>query len=241
MDEIKRIKTVYSKRERIIKDNRYSPFNIANLYNKQQRERGILKLLDKYHMNPLTDKKILDVGCGGGGSLRSLIQYGALPQNVYGIDLLPNRIEHAKKLSPNINFHCGNAEELPYENRTFDMVMQFTTLTSILDYQMKHRIAHEMLRVLKCDGIILWYDFHMNNPQNPEVRGIGRKEIIQLFPSCEYEFRRLTLAPPLSRRVAPYSWIACYLLEKIPFLCTHYLAVIKRKPKQETHLKEGEE
>jgi len=35
---------------------------------------------------------------------------------------------------------------------------------------MNQGIATEMLRVLKPDGIILWYDYHMNNPKNPGVK-----------------------------------------------------------------------
>lgn len=55
-----------------------------------------------------------------------------------------------------IDFRCGNAENLPYEDESFDIVMQFTVFTSILDSEMKQNIAREMLRVIKPDGIILW-------------------------------------------------------------------------------------
>lgn len=241
MDEVERIKSVYMRRGCVTLDDRYSYFNSANLYDIQHREREILKLLAKHQMSPLADKQILDVGCGVGSLLRRLIEYGALPQNVYGIDLLSDRIEHARKISPNIDFWCGNAEELPYENGAFDIVMQFTVFTSILDYQMKEKIAQEMMRVLKSEGIIIWFDYHMDNPQNPDVRGVRKKEIVQLFPSCDYDFRRVTLAPPLARRIAPYSWLACYLLSKIPFLRTHYLAVIKRKSRSEKSLTKEKE
>lgn len=70
----------------------------------------ILKLLDKYKMNPLADRKILDVGCGSGGELRRFIEYGASPENLFGIDLLPDRIKRAKELNPLIDFKCDNAE-----------------------------------------------------------------------------------------------------------------------------------
>jgi len=39
---------------------------------------------------------------------------------------------------------------------------------------MKKKIAGEMLRVLKPSGFILWYDYHMNNPKNPDVRGLRK-------------------------------------------------------------------
>lgn len=89
-------------------------------------------------------------------------------------------------------------------------------------------MASEMIRVAKVDGLILWYDFHMNNPRNGDVQGIKKREIGQLFPGCRLDFSRITLAPPLVRLLAPYSPIACSLLEKLKVFNTHYLAVIKK-------------
>lgn len=106
--------------------------------------------------------------------------------------------------------------------------MQFTVFTSILDIHMKQSIAGEMLRVLKPDGMILWYDYHMNNPKNPDVRGVKKKEIYDLFPDCDIYLKHITLAPPITRLIAPYSWLTCYLLEKMRVFNTHYMGVIKK-------------
>ncbi|MCC7210276.1 MAG: hypothetical protein IT451_00360 [Candidatus Brocadia sp.] len=40
---------------------------------------------------------------------------------------------------------------------------------------MKKGIAAEMLRVLEPDGVILWYDYYMNNPKNPDVKGVKKR------------------------------------------------------------------
>ena len=93
---------------------------------------------------------------------------------------------------------------------------------------MKQQIASEMFRVVKGNGLILWYDFHVNNPWNPEVRGVKAREIRQLFPDCQVALRRITLAPPLLRLLAPYSWLACYALERLRVFNTHYLGVIMK-------------
>jgi len=94
---------------------------------------------------------------------------------------------------------------------------------------MKKDIAREIIRVLKDDGIVLWYDFRYNNPWNPDVKGVNKKEIIELFGDCDYYFSSVTLAPPIARAIAPVSRLICEVLVKIPFLRTHYLAVIKKK------------
>lgn len=229
MSELNRIKEVYDRRKEEVPKGLYSYFNKANLTIIHERERVILDLLDNYEMNPLLDKKALDIGCGKGGALRDFIRWGATPENLYGVDLLENRIKDAKSLSPNIDLRCGNAEELPFPDEFFDIVIQFTVFTSIIDLQMKKNIAREMRRVLKRKGIILWYDYHVNNPKNPDVKGVRKKEIYQLFPDCEIHFKRVTVAPPITRLIAPYSHLLCSFLELLKFLNTHYVAVIKKK------------
>jgi hypothetical protein len=48
-----------------------------------------------------------------------------------------------------------------------------------------------------------------------------------LFPNCTYEFHKITLAPPLARRIVPISWILALLLEKLKIFNTHYLVAIR--------------
>lgn len=226
--EKERIKQVYEQRKEEIPSNLYSFFNRANLFFIQGREYSILEAFKKYGIHSLETKKILDIGCGAGGEMRNLIRYGAKPENLFGIDLLPDRVEIAKKISHNIDFRCGDASNIPFEDGRFDLVMQFTVFTSILDIHMKQTIAREMLRVLKPDGIILWYDYHMNNPKNPDVRGVKKKEIYELFQNCDISLKRITLAPPVTRLIAPYSWLVCYFLEKLKVFNTHYVGIIRK-------------
>ena len=158
-----------------------------------------------------------------------LIQWGARPENVTGVDLLEGRVAQAKRLCPaRVEIHGANAATLSFPDKTFDLVFQATVFTSILDADLKKRVAAEMRRVVKSEGLILWYDYHVNNPWNKDVRAVKRKEIYQLFPNCRIDLKRITLAPPLARALAPYSYLTCYLLEKLPPLCTHYLGVIRK-------------
>ena len=228
MDEITRIKTAYAKRDSGGKKTLYSVFKPDSLFISQQREKALVSLLKRHGMADLSNKKILEIGCGKGNVLRDFISYGARPENCYGIDLLPDRIEEAVRLSPNINFRCCSAENIAFRDGELDMALVFTVFTSILDMPMKKRIAHEILRILKPGGVIIWYDYHMDNPSNPDVRGVKKKEIYGLFPGCEIHLRRVTLAPPLARAISPVSVILAQLAEKIPLLCTHYIGIIRK-------------
>jgi hypothetical protein len=111
---------------------------------------------------------------------------------------------------------------------TSDLILQSTVYSSVLDPATKGQMASEMLQVVKEDGLILRYDYHVNNPWNPALPGVKRQEIDQAFPGCRIQLRRIALAPLLARLLAPYSWLACYVREKIPWLCVHYLGVIRK-------------
>jgi ubiquinone/menaquinone biosynthesis C-methylase UbiE len=221
-----RIKSVYALRQRV---SLYSWFNPGYLFYIQQLEKRILSLLQTEALHGLSDIKLLEIGCGHGNWLREFIKWGASPNNLTGIDLLPDRVEKAKQLCPpGVELRCGNASKLPFHDDTFDLVVQFTVFSSILDTGMRKEVAREMIRVLKDGGRILWYDFYINNPRNPDVRGIGSHEIAELFPECRIDFHKVSLAPPLSRLLASYSWLACYALERLRLFNTHYLGVIKK-------------
>ena len=223
-----RIEEAYALRDQSIDPWLYSPFNPSALYAAQQRERTMLNVMKKHGLEDLRHKKILDVGCGTGEVLQRFIGYGASPENLWGIDLLSGRIERAQSLRPGIDFRVANAEELPFSDEYFDIVLQFTMFTSILDDDMKRTVAAEMLRVLAPNGTILWYDYLLNNPRNPDVRGVGKQEIASLFTHCDITLKRVTLVPPLARLTVPLGWIGTMLLEKLFFLCTHYLGVISK-------------
>lgn len=229
MEETEEIKKRYERRKQLPENMRYSYFNKGNLFIIQERQRKLLDLLCRQGFGPLREMKILEVGCGAGGWLRDFVQWGAKPENMYGVDLLEERIKIAKSINPNFNFFCANAEKLDFSDGSFDIVLVATCFTSILDSEMKKSIAREITRVLKGGGIVLWYDFRYNNPWNRDVKGIEKREIRSLFGDCDYDFNLITLLPLIARRLAPLSLLACELLAKMPFLKTHYLVVIKKK------------
>ena len=227
-NEINRIKAAYDKRKGSVPADLYSFFDNPNIYSIQSRDRAILHTLKKHGITDLGNRKILDIGCGTGSELRNFIRYGADPHNLYGIDLLDYRIEIASYLSPNIHFESADASSLPYDDRKFDLIVQFTVFTSILDMDMKKSIAGEMLRVLKPEGIIIWHDYYMDNPKNSDVKGVRRREIDLLFTGCHIDLKRITLAPPLARIIAPYSILVCDLIEKLRILNTHFIGTIRK-------------
>ncbi len=221
MNEYQRIKDVYSNR----KDKRNQAYS---LFFSKRREGEISEAAKNRTVTSLVEKRILDVGCGGGEVLSYFLRDGVPPEILYGIDLLLERIEKAKRSYPHIHFICGNAEKLPFPDEYFDIITQSTMFTSILDNELKKKIALEMLRVLRNDGIIIWHDYRYSNPLNSDVKGIGKREIMDLFPDCQFNFILINLNPFIARPLIKISWTLCEILEKISFLRSHWLVTIKK-------------
>jgi len=237
-DEADRIRVEYARRAREIPEELYSVRNPGHLFGTLQRVRRLVRALSVAGCFPLSDRRILDVGCGHGGWLADFESWGARRENLAGMELEPARAEVARcRLgathsdgSGGADIRIGDASRLPWPDESFDIVVQATVLTSILDGAMRQSVSTEIARVLKPTGVFLWYDFFYDNPRNPNVRGIGASEIRELFPGFQIGLERVTLAPPLARLVAPLTWIGALLLENLRLFNTHFLGVLRRTP-----------
>lgn len=227
--ELSRLESEYRRRNSgNIPADRYSYFNEAALLHSQSLERNLLALLKRHGFTGLCEKMILDVGCGTGGHLLRFLDYGALSTNLFGIDLMTTRIEEARQRHPAMNWQAGSAHQLSYQDASFDLVMSFVVFSSILNESLRQLIADEMWRVLRPGGLILLYDFTYSNPRNPAVRGVSHKHILNLFqrPGAKFDFRRVTLAPPIARIVAPHAYWLAFMLEYLKILNTHTIGII---------------
>jgi ubiquinone/menaquinone biosynthesis C-methylase UbiE len=224
-NERTRILKEYERRKKEISQDRYSVFNPSALHTRFSREKMAIELLNKNNSFPTHDSKCLEVGCGSLGWLGTLICWGVKEENLYGIDLDKNRVKIAKSVLPTANLAVGDASQMPFKDNFFSLVIASTVFTSVLDNEMKSTIAQETSRILKKGGVFLYYDFAYDNPKNPNVKGVKKKEILKLFPNFKYKIQKITLAPPISRIVAPKSFLFASLLEAIPFLRTHLIGI----------------
>ena len=158
----------------------------------QERERRLLELLKRAGVDSLKENRILEIGCGQGSWLRDLIQWGRSRENLTGIELLPDRADEARRLCPSgVQVVCGSAAQLDFPAESFDLVLQSTVFTSIQEDGLKAQVAAEMMRVVRPNGLILWYDFRVNNPRNPDVTGVGKTEILN-FPGRRVDLFSIT-------------------------------------------------
>jgi len=221
MTELDQIAQRYARRDA---GDRYSLLRPEVWQMWQERQRELLKLLAERPGRP-AQWRAAEVGCGSGGNLLDLLRLGLLPAHLSGIELLPERLTAARAALPDgVRLLAGDASTADIAPASQDLVLQSTVFSSILDDALQQRVADAMWRWLKPGGAVVWYDFTVDNPRNPDVRGVPLKRVRELFPQGRLTARRVTLAPPLAR-----AWPAAYgLFNLIPWLRTHRLVLIDK-------------
>jgi cytochrome P450/SAM-dependent methyltransferase len=105
----------------------------------------------------LTGKKVLEISCGhGGGS--SYVMRTLNPAAYTGLDINPDGIAFCKQrhVVPGLDFVHGDAQNLPFEDQTFDAVLNVEASHGYPDFS---RFLAEVERVLRPGGHFLYTDF----------------------------------------------------------------------------------
>jgi SAM-dependent methyltransferase len=98
---------------------------------------------------PLEERRILDVGCGLGMYVEKFRRYS---QDVFGVDVDPEKVEKASIRLPNISL--APAEDLPFKDRSFDVVLLHEVIEHVVD---DRRAIREANRVLDVGGYLVIY------------------------------------------------------------------------------------
>jgi phthiocerol/phenolphthiocerol synthesis type-I polyketide synthase E len=107
---------------------------------------------------PLDGRRVLDVGCGRGGTVH-VIQTFFAPAEVTGLDLSAAAIAFCRRVHrhPGVRFECGDAEHLPFPDGSFDVI---TNVESSHTYPNIARFYAEAHRTLGPGGHFLYTDVH---------------------------------------------------------------------------------
>ena len=113
-------------------------------------ETGAEEFIERLALKP--GDKVLDVACGSGNLTIPAARTGA---DVTGLDIAPNLLDQARKRAATegltIKLDEGDAEDLPYEDETFDVVM---TMFGAMFAPRPELVAAELVRVCKRGGRI---------------------------------------------------------------------------------------
>lgn len=227
-DETRAVAERYARRANTPLD-RYSLLQPDVWQTVQERQRAMLRLFVQLGLTDLTQLKLLEVGCGAGGNLLELLRLGFAPQHLAGAELLPERLAQARQLLPSIvQLWGGDACQLDIAPGSLDIVFQSTVFSSLLDDAFQQRLAAAMWSWVAPGGGVLWYDFTLNNPRNPDVRGVPLARVRALFPQAVMRHRKITLAPPIARAVCRLHPSLYPLFNALPPLRTHVLVWLQK-------------
>ena len=111
--------------------------------------------------NIYPDQRVLDIGCGT-GTLVVLLKRMYPTAQIVGLDPDPKALRRAKKkvrrAGVAVQLDEGFADELPYDEGTFDRVLSSFMLHHLED-QDREKMLREVLRVLKPGGSFHLVDF----------------------------------------------------------------------------------
>lgn len=158
-------------------------------------------------LKPVKGETLLDIGCGTGAFFTPFLEKGLA---VTGIDPSPYMIDiAAKKIGNRVDLHRGFAEELPFEDNSFNLACLILTLEFTDD---PHKALQEACRVTKDRiflGILNRYSFNR-----------ARIKIKGLFKQTLYSHARFFSIWELNRNIrailghVPKSWRTVSLLPR---------------------------
>jgi ubiquinone/menaquinone biosynthesis C-methylase UbiE len=139
-------------------------YNLAAAdYNKKEK---YLNSFEKDKLIPLLGdvkgKTILDVGAGTGRAAAPLAKMGA---EVTALDVSEQMLKELKKKNSKIKTVVGDAESLPFPDKSFDAVVAVFLIVHLKD---PARFFDEAYRVLKDGGMLVVSNINQKEP--PEVK-----------------------------------------------------------------------
>ena len=126
--------------------------------------------------------RVLDVGCGIGGSSRILANYYGF--NVTGITISPAQVKRAKELTPNeckCNFKVMDALDLKFEEGSFDGVW---SVEAGAHMDNKIKFADQMLRSIRPGGYLALADWNSRDLKNQPPSMLEKIILKQLLEQC---------------------------------------------------------
>lgn len=144
---------------------------LADYYNKKEK---YWDSFEKDQVLPLLgnvkEKKVLDIGAGTG---RLAVRLANLGAEVTALDISEVMVDKLKAKSYKLKAILGEAENLPFDDNSFDIVIATFLIVHLKDLE---KFFDEVYRVLKPDGLFLVTN--INQRKAPEIK-VG-KDLIEV-------------------------------------------------------------
>lgn len=136
---------------------------LANRLESRAQDDVFARLLNKYvarlAMPPFV--RLLEVGCGTGAVLRSIVQQGEFKGRALGVDQCgffidaANKFAHSEGIDASLTFQVGDAHCLEFPSETFDIVIAHTLISHVTE---PLAALSEMGRLVRPGGTVVIFD-----------------------------------------------------------------------------------
>ncbi len=141
--------------------------------------------------NSKSEIRILDVGCGTGANLEMLKQFGAAE----GVDVSDEALEFCRQKG--LEVHKGLAEELPFEDESFEVVTALDVVEHLDDdvagLKEMHRVLKKGGKTLIFVPAFMWLWGVQDDISNHRIR-YTRKQIVERLEKAGFTVERATYA-----------------------------------------------
>ena len=135
------IKETYSQRFTTVwKSGLWDPLKPYNLEVNIEKRRVLAQFLSRSY-NDVGMLRVLDMGCGRGENMQTMIDLGVKPSQIEGVDLMDEFLAVAREnLSSSVRLHRADVSEYGTDS-SYDVVMQYVLLSSILSEDDRQKIC----------------------------------------------------------------------------------------------------
>lgn len=127
-----------------------------NLWDRLYKQNKNLWKKDSNLPKIFKNKKVLELGCGNGKTLKSIISQK--PSSVSAIDFSQEAVKQAQVSFPNAIILKSDVTNLPFEENSFDLIVCHYILNNLKKEEQVLAVS-EINRVLKSQGRVVFEDF----------------------------------------------------------------------------------
>jgi len=147
----------------VVNKTTYARADVIKYYQAVEMLLEAEKVLFEKLFPTIKDKKILDIGIGGGRTTKYLLQ---ISRDYTGIDYVAEFAEKTAEKYPDANIFCADATDLKeFENETFDFVLFSYNGIDSISNEDRLKVLKETYRVLKKGGLFM-FSTHNRDYQN---------------------------------------------------------------------------
>lgn len=147
----------------------------------------LIRVIINFNFNNRNPIKLMDVGCGDGYLLKEIaIQFPQI--NLFGVDLSQSRVETAKKFVPTAMLETGDAQNIPFGEETFDVVV----CSEVIEHCPNDlKVLAELYRISKSNSFLILTAPNLYTLESISKALIGRRIVPPSYHLREYSYYQL--------------------------------------------------